>query len=62
MKRTLWNALLLAFALFGMGSQAQVGIAWYGTWEQGYQAARASGKPILLLAAAPQCHGVSGIW
>ena len=43
-------------------AQAQTGIAWYGTWEQGYRAARESGKPILLTAAAPQCHGVSGIW
>lgn len=44
------------------GARAQAGIVWYGTWEQGYRAAQASGKPIMLLAAAPQCKGVSGIW
>ncbi len=37
-------------------------IAWYGTWERGFQVAKATGRPILLLAAAPQCHGISGLW
>lgn len=54
--------LLLASLIFTASAQAQSGIAWYGTWEQGYREALLSGKPILLTAAAPQCHGVSGIW
>ena len=39
-----------------------VGIAWYATWESGLAEAKRTGRPILLLAAAPHCAGVSGIW
>ncbi|MBC8262274.1 MAG: hypothetical protein H8E43_10695 [Planctomycetia bacterium] len=38
------------------------GIAWYGTWEAAKSEAERTGKPILLLSAAPQCQGVPGIW
>jgi len=38
------------------------GIAWYATWESGLAEAKRTGKPILLVAAAPHCAGVSGIW
>ena len=38
------------------------GIAWFGTWKQGAAEARRSGRPILLISAAPHCHSVSGIW
>ncbi|MGE4614560.1 MAG: hypothetical protein AAEJ46_09505 [Planctomycetota bacterium] len=38
------------------------GVAWWGTWEGARVEASRSGKPILLLSAAPQCHGVPGIW
>ena len=37
-------------------------IDWYGTLESGLQEAKRTNKPILLLAAAPQCLGVPGIW
>ena len=37
-------------------------IAWHGTWAAGLAEARRTGRPILLVAAAPHCHGVSGIW
>jgi hypothetical protein len=37
-------------------------IAWYGTLQDGFAAARESGRPILLVSAAPHCHDVSGIW
>ena len=43
-------------------SEAPTGIAWYGTWEGGLEEARISGRPILLMSAAPQCHGVPGMW
>ena len=38
------------------------GIAWHGTWERGLAAAKSAGRPILLISAAPQCHGISGLW
>ncbi|MBL8727051.1 MAG: hypothetical protein JNM25_01380 [Planctomycetes bacterium] len=38
------------------------GIAWFGTWQQGLAEARRTGRPILLMAATPQCHGVPGVW
>ncbi len=37
-------------------------IAWYGTWESGLAAAKESGRPILLVSAAPHCHQVPGVW
>jgi anti-sigma factor RsiW len=38
------------------------GVAWFATWESGLREAQRTGKPILLVAAAPSCAGVSGIW
>jgi hypothetical protein len=38
------------------------GIPWFATWESGLAEAKRTGKPILLVAAAPSCGGVSGIW
>ncbi len=38
------------------------GIAWYGVLADGLAEAERTGKPILLLSAAPQCIGVSGMW
>ena len=61
MKRWLFLQLAVLTILSG-GARAQTGIAWYGTWEQGKMEAARSGKPIMLLSAAPQCKGVSGIW
>ncbi len=37
-------------------------IAWYGVLEDGLAEAKRTGKPIMLLSAAPQCAGVSGMW
>jgi hypothetical protein len=37
-------------------------IAWFGTWKEGVAEAKRSGRPILLIAAAPHCHNVSGMW
>ncbi|MBI3267388.1 MAG: hypothetical protein HYZ53_00080 [Planctomycetes bacterium] len=37
-------------------------IAWHGTWERGLAEAQRLERPIFLLAAAPHCHGVPGIW
>lgn len=38
------------------------GIAWHGTLEAGLAEARRTNRPILLMAAAPQCHNISGMW
>src|SRR5262245_23310204 len=40
---------------------AQGGIQWFATWESGLREAQRSGRPILLVSAAPHCAGVSGI-
>jgi len=37
-------------------------IAWHGTWKGGLAEAERTGKPILLVSAAPQCHSVPGVW
>lgn len=37
-------------------------IAWFGTWEEGLAEAKRTGRPILFMSAAPQCHGVPGMW
>ena len=38
------------------------GIAWYVTWESAEAEAKRSGRPIMFVAAATQCHGVSGVF
>jgi hypothetical protein len=38
------------------------GIHWFATWEDSKAEAARTGKPILLVSAAPHCAGVSGIW
>jgi hypothetical protein len=38
------------------------GIEWYGILEDGLAEAARTDRPILLLSAAPQCGGVSGLW
>ena len=38
------------------------GIAWFGTWDPGLAEAKRTGRPILLMSAAPFCGGVPGMW
>lgn len=38
------------------------GIAWYTTWESARVESKRSGRPIMFVAAATQCHGVSGVF
>jgi hypothetical protein len=40
----------------------EAGIAWYTTWESAEAEANRSGRPIMFVAAATQCHGVSGVF
>jgi hypothetical protein len=47
----------------GVAAKDRTAIAWYGTWDGALAEARRSGRPLLLLAAAPQCAGgISGLW
>jgi len=38
------------------------GIGWIGSWDAGLAVAKSSNRPILLVAAAPHCRSVPGIW
>jgi hypothetical protein len=37
-------------------------IAWYATLRQAREEAKRTGKPILLVSAAPHCHNTPGVW
>lgn len=37
-------------------------IAWFGTWKAGLAEAKRTGRPILLVSAAPHCNAVPGVW
>ncbi|MBX9567872.1 MAG: hypothetical protein K2X77_03215 [Candidatus Obscuribacterales bacterium] len=59
--------LLLLLSLicwtFKQAAQAETdGIGWIPTWKQAQEEAAKKHKPILLVAAAPQCAGVPGVW
>jgi hypothetical protein len=53
---------LLALPLFAGAAEPAAKIAWYGTLQDGLQEAKRSKRPVLLVAAAPHCHGVPGVW
>lgn len=61
-------AIFLLVALFASiflsqpSLAADEGIGWIPTWNQAQLVAARSNKPILLVAAAPQCAGVPGQW
>ncbi|MGC4042469.1 MAG: hypothetical protein QM758_01545 [Armatimonas sp.] len=38
------------------------GIVWFGSLKAGLAEAKRTNRPVLLLSAAPQCHGIPGIW
>ena len=61
MQRALW-AVVMVGGLAGGARAEGPGIPWFATWESGLREAQRTGKPILLVAAAPHCAGVSGIW
>ncbi len=41
---------------------AEGGIVWFGSLKAGLAEARRTNRAVLLLSAAPQCHGTPGIW
>ena len=58
-----WISVLALIVLtLSSASPADEKIAWYCNLRDGLNAARATGKPIMLVSAAVQCKGVSGIY
>jgi uncharacterized protein YyaL (SSP411 family) len=53
---------LIAMPLLVGAAEPAAKIAWYGTLQDGLQEAKRSQRPVLLVAGAPHCHGVSGVW
>lgn len=53
--------VLVGLAAHPAGAETE-GIGWIPTWKQAIAEASKAHKPILLVAAAPQCAGVSGLW
>ncbi|WP_435892821.1 hypothetical protein [Oceaniferula spumae] len=46
-------------------SQQQMGspgVMWYATWDTALAEAKRSQRPILFMAAAAQCDGISGVF
>jgi hypothetical protein len=43
-------------------ARAPAGIQWFATLQSARAEAARTGRPILLVSAAPHCAGVSGIW
>jgi hypothetical protein len=37
-------------------------IAWFGRWNDAREESERTGRPILLMSAAPQCSGTPGMW
>ena len=78
MKRLLLGGLALAAVAVGIAAYVQSqppkvggkraappddgGIQWFATWDSARAEATRTGRPILLVSAAPHCAGVSGIW
>ena len=61
-RRIVLLLLPLALTLVAPATDAADRIAWYSTLKQGLAVAKANRRPILLVSAAPHCHGISGIW
>ena len=58
----LFHGLFLFVSLAGFATAGPQKIAWYGQLKDGLEEAKRSNRPILLVAAAPQCAGVPGMW
>lgn len=71
---TTLSILLTAGCSFGQGGPrpqdlgasnlpiGEPGIHWYTRWDTALEEAKRSGRPIMFVAAATQCHGVSGVF
>lgn len=49
-------------ATLGLNTAPRPGVMWFTDLKQGYIEAKATNKPIFLMAAAPQCSEVPGDW
>jgi hypothetical protein len=58
----LWRIAVVACSTISFAGAESERIAWFGTWEGGLAEAQRSGKPIMLVSAAPHCHRVPGVW
>ena len=45
-----------------VGYRPDGGIVWFGTLKVGLAEAKRTNRPLLIMSAVPECHGVSGIW
>ncbi len=53
--------MLCFFAPYAFGADSE-GIGWIPTWNQALFEAKQTNRPILLMAGAPACGGVPGVW
>lgn len=53
---------LLGISSLALAAEPPTRIAWYGQLSDGLAEAERTGRPILLVSGAPQCHGVPGVW
>lgn len=60
--RSSLTALILVVVSSSIAAEPVARIAWYGRLADGLAEAERSGRPILLVSGAPQCHGVPGVW
>ena len=56
------SVALLGIAGLAVAAEPPARIAWYGKLTDGMAEAQRTGRPILLVSGAPQCHGVPGVW
>ncbi|MBX9695726.1 MAG: thioredoxin family protein [Cyanobacteria bacterium] len=62
MRLAVFLFLLTALTLVSKAYAATEGIGWIPSWKQAVAEAKLTNKPILLMAGAPECGGVPGVW
>ncbi len=62
MRLILMLALMAGMTIAPAHANSTEGVGWIPTWKQAQTEAAVAHKPMLLVAAAPQCAGVPGIW
>ena len=62
MKLPIFLILLFTLVMTQPVRATDPGIGWIASWQQGLAEARQTNKPIMLMAGAPACGGVPGVW
>lgn len=62
LKKALYMMLIFACLTFSPALAESEGIGWIPTWKQALSEAARTHRPILLVAAAPHCEDVPGVW